>query len=130
MLKNIIDNKDIGALIMRLGIATVFLWGGFGKFFGWFGGPGLEQFATEMVWGSLGLAILVATIELIGGITALIGTFTREITAILGIIILVALFAVHIPSGNIMDVVIHIMLLTNLIGMSFIGSGKYALKED
>lgn len=127
--KVIPKNQDLSILIMRIGVALVFLYGGLGKLFGILGGPGLENF-SGMVWGSMAIATIVAIVELVAGISVLLGFMSRESNLLLAIIIAFATFMVHVPSGNVMNILVHVMLFTNLIGLVLLGSGKYAIHED
>lgn len=129
VMKHVPKNYDVGLLIMRIGIAILFIYGGLGKLFGVLGGPGLEMF-SGMVWGSMFVAVVVALAELVGGILVLIGFLSRDAKITLAVIILVANLIVHVPSGNLMNILVHLMLFTNLLGLALIGSGKYALRED
>ena len=97
--------EEYAPLVIRLTLATVFINGGGGKIFGWFGGPGLEEVAKYFgpvdQGGKLGLPnpILMASLagigELAGGFLVGVGLITRYAAAVLIVIMLVALFAAH-----------------------------------
>ncbi len=71
---------DLGLLIMRLVVGTIFMAHGSQKVFGWFGGPGLDGFADDL--NELGyspsdvLSALTGFTELVGGVLIVLGLFT------------------------------------------------------
>jgi uncharacterized membrane protein YphA (DoxX/SURF4 family) len=126
ILKNYLKNKDTGFLLIRLGLAFLFIFGGTGKLMG------LEGF-SNMVWGSMALAFIVAIVELFAGIGLLLGVMVRESGFALAIVMLFAIFIAHNPitmEGQLMNALIRFALLTTLLGLAFTGSGKSALLKD
>lgn len=96
--------EDYAPLLIRLGLAAIFIHAGLGKVFGVFGGPGLEK--TAEFFGpppagklDLPLPILMASLagigELGGGFLVGIGLITRYAAATLCVIMIVAVFAAH-----------------------------------
>jgi putative oxidoreductase len=117
-----------GNLIIRIGMGLLFVWGGLEKFFeGFLGGVGLQNMANFLK--SSGLAFLgdtgtyaigavLALLELIAGIAILANKKLFEAYAFLAFIMLMTLILVHIPSGNWMNIMIHIALLFTLAGLA------------
>ncbi|NAS29943.1 DoxX family membrane protein [Flavobacteriaceae bacterium R38] len=117
-----------GNLIIRIGFGLLFVWGGLEKFFeGFLGGVGLDNMAGFLK--SSGLAFLgdtgtyivgavLALLELAAGVLILINKQLFYSYAFLAFIMLMALVLVHIPSGNWMNIMIHIALFTTLGGLA------------
>lgn len=116
-----------GNLIIRVGIALLFIWGGLEKFIeGFLGGVGLQNMAGFLQssglsflgdTGALVLAALLAALELIAGILVLANKQLRYAYFTLAFFMAMALVLVHIPSGNWMNIMIHIALFTTLLGL-------------
>lgn len=89
---------DLSLLILRVALGLIFI------VFGWLHVTGLEGY-TQMFDEQFGfvapglLALLAAWAELIGGITVLLGIFTRLGAGLLAIVMLVAMIFVKIPAG-------------------------------
>lgn len=121
-------NTTTGNLIIRIGIGLLFVWGGIEKFIeGFLGGVGLQAMA-DMLKGS-GLAFLgdtgtyalgaiLALLELVAGILVLANKQLFYAYAFLAFVMLMALVLVHIPSGNWLNIMIHIALLGTLAGLA------------
>ncbi|WP_452220632.1 DoxX family membrane protein [Lacinutrix salivirga] len=117
-----------GNLLIRIGFGLLFVWGGLEKFIeGFLGGVGLENMANFLK--SSGLAFLgdtgtyivgaiLAALELLAGILLLVNKKMFEAYAFLAFIMLMALVLVHIPSGNWMNIMIHVALLFSLAGLA------------
>ena len=113
-----------GNLIIRIGMGLLFVWGGLEKFFeGFLGGVGLQNMADFLKssgltflgdTGTYVLGALLALLELVAGIALLANKKLFEAYAFLAFIMLMALILVHIPSGNWMNIMIHIALLFTL----------------
>lgn len=118
----------IGNLIIRLGLGLLFVWGGLEKFFeGFLGGVGLQNMANFLKGsglaflgdsGTYAVGAILAALELVAGILVLINKKTFFAYSFLAFIMLMALVLVHIPSGNWMNIMIHIALLTTLAGLA------------
>lgn len=115
-------------IVIRIGIALLFIWAGLEKFIeGFLGGVGLENMAAFLKdsglaflgdTGTYALAAILAALELITGILVLLNKQLLFAYTFLAFIILMALFLVHLPSNNWMNIMIHIMLLTTLTGLA------------
>ena len=127
-------NTNYGLLSIRIGLGLLFLLAGFGKLTGIMG-PGIQGFSA-MVWGSVIVAWVIALAELLGGLALLIGFKTRLASAGLGIIIIGALFMAHFPALDtsqpmtVINLLMHISLLTTLIGTMFAGAGQYSIDKE
>lgn len=91
-----------GLVVLRLGLALVFIAHGGQKLFGWFGGAGLEASLAhfEQALGipmAAGLLAMVA--EFFGGVGVLLGVLTRVAALGLTTVMAVAMFKVHLPHG-------------------------------
>ena len=90
--------NDTALLVVRLAVGIPFLFHGAQIAFGAFGGPGLQGFAG---FGHLPLPIaaLVGYGEFLGGLGVLFGVLTRLASVGILVIMLGAIFKVHLPHG-------------------------------
>ena len=95
--------KDYGLLPLRIALGVVFLMHGAQKVFGLFGGPGLD--GTIGFVSSLGFpvpalfGILLAFVELLGGLSILLGFFARYFSLLIAIDMILAFLLVHSKNG-------------------------------
>jgi len=91
-------NADIAMLFVRLALSLPFIYHGAAIAFGAFGGPGLQGFSgfTHM---PLPVAALVGYGEFLGGLGVLFGVLTRFAAGGIGVIMLGAIFLVHLKNG-------------------------------
>lgn len=96
------ENKDWVTIPLRITLAILFIVGGAGKLFGTFGGSGLEGFSGMLAANgfpaAMFFAVLVAIVELLGGIALLTGFLTRYASVMLSIIMIVAILSMHLNS--------------------------------
>ena len=85
-------------LILRIASAMAFLYHGSGILFGVLGGPGPAGFAAYKHW-PLIVGYLVGLAQVGGGLAVLLGVFQRVGTLCLMIVMLGAIFTVHLPHG-------------------------------
>jgi len=121
-------NKGTGNLIIRIGFALLFIWGGVEKFIeGFLGGVGLQNMADFLKQsglaflgdtGTFALGAILALFELIAGVLLAINKQTFYAYTFLAFVMFMALALVHIPSGNWMNIMIHIALMTTLAGLA------------
>ncbi len=117
-----------GNFLIRLGFGLLFIWGGIEKFIeGFLGGVGLSNMADLLSSSGLGflgetgtlvLAAVIAALELIAGILLLFNIKLFESYLFLAFIILMALVLVHAPSGNWLNIMIHLALFLSLTGLA------------
>lgn len=92
-----------GLTVLRIIVGIIFIAHGSQKLFGAFGGYGLE--GTGQFMESLGLtpgylmALLSGSAEFFGGLALLIGLLVRPAAAVLILLLVVAIFSVHIGNG-------------------------------
>ncbi len=119
--------KSIALLILRIALAIVFIYHGYGKLFG--GQPGMEMF-TGMV-GKLGFplpglfAYAAALTEFVGGILMLLGVFTGVVGVLMAIVMFVALAFVKkfaLPAAD-----ADLALMAMAIAVALMGPGRYSL---
>ncbi|MFD2922465.1 DoxX family protein [Halobacillus naozhouensis] len=88
--------QEVGGLVLRLTLGVIFFFHGFAKFQG-----GIEN--TVGMFADLGLpgflAYVVAFTELIGGVALILGLGTRIVSALLAIIMVVAIIKVKLANG-------------------------------
>lgn len=82
-------------LAVRLAAGIIFMAHGSQKLWGWFGGPGLDQFVAQM--GPIGY--LVAIGEFFGGLGLIVGFLSRFSAGALIVIMLGAIAMVHGQNG-------------------------------
>lgn len=116
-------------LIMRIACAMPFLYHGSAILFGAFGGPGPQNFAAFMHQPVV-VAYLVGIAQFAGGLAILFGALLRIGTVCVMIVMLGAIFLVHLPHGydigrGGMEFALTEFLLS--AGLLFAGPGKYSL---
>jgi putative oxidoreductase len=85
-------------LLLRIASALAFLYHGGGILFGAFGGPGPEQFAAAHHWPMV-VGYLVGLAQVAGGLAILSGILFRLGAVSLIMVMLGAIFTVHLPHG-------------------------------
>ena len=122
-----------GLTVLRVVVGIVFLAHGFDKFF-LTGIGGIGGF-----FGQIGVpvpgftAVLVATIELVGGAALIAGFYTRIAALLLGIITLVAMFLVHISNGFFSSnggIELTLTLTAACAALVLSGAGEAAVQRD
>ncbi len=85
-------------LILRLACAAAFLYHGSAILFGAFRGPGPERFSAFMHLPRV-IGYLVGLAQFAGGLAMLLGVLVRLAAACLIVVMLGAIFLVHLPHG-------------------------------
>lgn len=118
-------NVNTGLLFLRIGVGAIFLMTGWIKV--------SDMHSTIGFFASLGFAAfwayLVTAVELLGGITVLlgIGVYTRVASKLLSIVMLVAIYLLHINNPEAMaPIAILFMTLT----LMCTGPGKYSVVRE
>lgn len=116
-------------LIMRVACAMPFLYHGSAILFGAFGGPGPQNFAAFMHQPAV-VGYLVGLAQFAGGLAILLGVLLRIGTVCGMIVMLGAIFLVHLPHGydigrGGMEFALTEFLLS--AGLLFAGPGRYSL---
>lgn len=116
-------------LLLRIASGLAFLYHGSAILFGAFGGPGPVAFASGMHWPAI-VGYFVGVAEFGGGLAVLIGVFTRIGAACLAVVMIGAIFLVHLPNGfNIGNGGMEYALTQLLIAIALLiaGAGDYSL---
>lgn len=119
---------NIALLFLRIAGGTVFLYHGSAILFGYFGGPGPAAFAAYQHWPVI-IGYLVGLAQFAGGLAVLLGLLTRLGAACIAIVMLGAIFIVHLPHGfNIGNGGVEYALTQFLIAAAliFTGPGAYS----
>ena len=120
---------DLELLIMRLACSLPFLYHGSAILFGAFGGPGPQGFAAFMKMPVI-IGYLVGLAQFAGGIAILTGALLRVGAVSVIIVMLGAIFLVHLPHGydigrGGLEYALTEMLLA--LGLLLAGPGQYSL---
>src|SRR5215475_7577531 len=122
---------NFALLLLRLASAAAFLYHGSAILFGCFGGPGPAAFATSHHW-PLFMGYLIGLAQFAGGLAVLFGVLTRLGAACIAIVMLGAIFTVHLPHGfNIGDGGAEYALTQLLVAIALmlVGPGAYSLSS-
>jgi putative oxidoreductase len=122
---------NFALLIMRLACALPFLYHGSGILFGVLGGPGPLKFAVGM-HAPAAIGYLVGLAQFAGGLAILTGTFLRVGSICVIIVMLGAIFLVHLPHGFDIGQGGYEYALTELLlafGLLIAGSGAWSLRN-
>lgn len=123
---------DAALLILRIALAVVFLYHGSAILFGAFGGPGPQRFAAFMHAPAV-IGYLIGLAQFGGGLAMLSGILFRFGAICIMIVMLGALFLVHLPHGyNITKGGFEYVLTLLLIAFAllFTGPGAYSLSSS
>jgi putative oxidoreductase len=116
-------------LLLRIGSALTFLYHGSAILFGAFAGPGPERFAGSHHW-PLAVAYLVGLAQVMGGLAILTGILFRLGAASVFIVMVGAIFLVHLPHGfDVSNGGVEYALTQLLLATAFVltGPGVYSL---
>lgn len=120
---------NLELLIMRVACSLPFIYHGAAILFGAFGGPGPHNFAAFMHAPDI-IGYLVGLAQFAGGIAILLGALLRVGALCVIIVMLGAVFMVHLPHGYDVAKGGTEYALTELllsIGLLFAGPGKFSL---
>jgi putative oxidoreductase len=115
--------------ILRIVAGVVFVAHGYQKFF-IMGIPGVTGFFDQLGIPLAGImAIVIATLELVGGIALLVGFFGRFIAVPLALDIAGAIFFFHAKGGFFVPKGIEfvMLLLASAIAIAIAGSGRFSV---
>jgi putative oxidoreductase len=121
-----------GLLLLRVASALAFFYHGSAILFGAFGGPGPERFAA-FAHMPLAAAYLVGLAQCAGGLAILSGVLFRVGAVCIIIVMLGAIFLVHLPHGfDINKGGVEYALTQFLIALAFLftGPGAYSLNSS
>ncbi len=130
MIKKLSRNRDLGRLIIRIGIGLSFITHGYPKLIGGIAtwdSLGQSMGYLEITFLPVFWGFMAAVSEFFGGIMFLIGFNLRIACIFLGFTMFVATIY-HFGKGDGLHGASHtIELMTIFVGMFFIGPGKYSL---
>jgi putative oxidoreductase len=121
--------SDIALLALRIASGLAFLYHGGAILFGAFGGPGPERFAIDHHF-PLVLGYLIGLAQVTSAIAVLAGAFVRLAAVALIIVMLGAIFLVHLPHGfDVSNGGIEYALTQLLIAFALLlmGAGSYSV---
>lgn len=122
------------SLVLRLALGAIFILHGSQKVFAAFGGSGIQGFSGML--SGLGFspatfwAYLAAYAELLGGICLVLGAYTRIAALLVSIVMLVAIFKVHLSKGFFLakgGYEYALLILFACVALMLLGAGKYSL---
>jgi putative oxidoreductase len=123
------SQMDAALLLIRIAAALAFLYHGCGILFGMFGGPGPVQFAAFMHMPEA-VGYLVGLAQVAGGLAILTGILIRVGTACVIVVMLGAIFLVHLAHGfDINKGGLEYALTQLLVSLALFlsGAGRYSL---
>ncbi len=115
---------DIGLLILRAGVAVIFIFAGLYKL--------MEINSTAGFLESLNIpyplvmAWLLSITEFFGGILILFGAYTKVPAFLLAIVMIVAIYTTKMD-GSFTDARLNILLLSSTLALFFTGAGDYSV---
>jgi putative oxidoreductase len=121
-----------GLLLLRIASALAFIYHGSAILFGAFGGPGPAGFAAFMHM-PVAVGYLVGLAQIGGGLAILSGVLFRVGAVSVAIVMLGAIFLVHLPHGfDINKGGLEYALTQGLIAVAFLltGPGEYSLNAS
>ena len=129
-----VNLSNFAIFILRATLGVIFLVHGLQKLFGVFGGSGIEGF-TQMLAGlnfapANFWAWLVAIIEALGGLFLIFGILPRLISALIAVIMIVAITKIHAANGFLAaqgGFEYQLLILTVCILFILTGGGKFSL---
>ena len=125
---------DTILLILRIILGIIFMAHGAQKLFGIFGGKGIP--GTISMIKSLGFILpvffawILAISEFFGGLGVVLGIFPRISSASISIVMLVAIFTIHISNGFFNmngGIEFNLLLIGVAISIFIAGAGKFSL---
>lgn len=135
--------QGFGPTVLRLAVGAVFAAHGAQKLFGIWGGGGPS--ATAAFFNQLGLtpayplAMAVGLVELLGGLLMIAGAFTAIAAGMLTIVMLVAVWKVHLASGFFLNWTgaegighgyeFNLVLIAALVALMLMGAGAVSVDE-
>jgi len=121
-LKQHFHSPRLGLFIIRLVAGSIFISHGIAKLHNM---EGTTAFFASLGFGAF-LAWVVALVELIGGISLILGVFTKVFGALLAAVMIVAIIKVKIASGF-GKAELELLLLAASVSVLFSGCGRYSV---
>jgi putative oxidoreductase len=124
------SRQDLAALVGRILMSAIFIWGGYVKL--------MSPAGTQAYFAHVGVAfpqlvwVIAMVIELIGGLLLLLGVQTRVVAAVLGLWSIATALAAHTNFAD-LDMQIHFMKNVAMAGgyavLAGFGGGAYTLER-
>jgi len=124
------SQPNLALLLLRLACGLPFLYHGSAILFGAFGGPGPERFAAGM-HAPLTVGVLVGLAQFAGALAILSGVLIRVGAVCVSIVMVGAIFLVHLPHGyNIGHGGMEYALTQLLVALTLLilGAGDFSLR--
>ena len=122
---------SVALLVLRIACGIAFLFHGSQILFGAFGGPGPSGFAHFLKAPDI-VGYLIGLAQFVGALAILLGAFTRIGSIFIIIVMLGAIFLVHISKGFDVSKGGYEYALTQLliaVSLLLTGGGKYSLRD-
>src|SRR6185312_6497467 len=123
---------DAALLVLRIASGVVFLYHGSAILFGAFGGPGPQKFAAFLHAPAI-IGYLVGLAQVLGGVAILVGALIRVGAVCIIVVMLGAIFLVHLPHGfDVSKGGVEYALTQLLIALALLltGAGRYSLSDS
>jgi putative oxidoreductase len=124
---------DFGLLLVRLILGVVLMFHGSQKLFGWFYGPGMEDFETYLATLNIPMphiaAYLSAATEFFGGALIVLGCLTRLIAIPVFVNMLVAVVAAHRHEFAVKNDGMEYALMLCVVALALVcmGAGRFSV---
>ncbi len=126
--------QDVAPLVLRIAVGLVFFMHGWQKLT-LFKVEGTTALLTGLGFPAAGfLAVVLIAAELLGGLALILGLFTHWAAKIVGVVAIVALFAVHFEYGFFLlntdggvGYEYTLVLFAAAVSLMMTGAGKYSL---
>lgn len=119
-----LHNVDLGLLLVRIGLAIVFVAHGWAKIGDM---SGTISFFGSVLHLSPLWAYVVAYAELLGGVAMLLGVFTQWAGLLLAITMVVAIYLVKLSKGFLGGYEFDLMLFLGALAIVLAGAGRYTV---
>jgi putative oxidoreductase len=130
IISNSVMAKDVGLLIMRIGIGVIFIKHGVGKLGGGYDKwvwAGTQMGLLGITWFPVFWGLCAACAEFFGGLALAIGIGTRIAAFFMAITMIVAT-AYHISNNDPFTAISHpLSLLVVFVGFMIAGAGRYSI---
>lgn len=116
--------KNLGLLLIRVGAGLVFFMHGIGKLQNM---DMVNSFFTNALSLPPGTALLIACLEVLGGLMLVLGIFTRVAAFVLGVVMIFAFFLTGGVGKGWEPHELEALLMAVSFGLVYTGSGKFSL---
>ena len=99
-IQSLTHNKSLGLLILRVVVGVIFIMAGYMKFVHMNEAQGTIAFFAAVAGLPAFAAYLVATVEILGGVSLIVGYGSKIAAALLSIVMIVAIITVHTKVGG------------------------------